>query len=304
MQSFFKLIRWKNLILIALVQIIIKYALFEPFDVTITLSGIGFFLLVLTTLCLAAAGNIINDIYDVETDLVNKPEKVIIGKSISEKVAYNLFFAFNIIGVGVGFYLSHAIGKSPFFAIFVIISALLYIYASYLKQMPLIGNIVISILVALSLIIVGLFDLIPAITETNKDAQFTFFKIVLDYAFFAFIINLIREMVKDVEDIEGDYKAKMNTLPIAIGRSRAKQLIFIISFIPIFAVVYYIAVFLYKQQLAVVYFLVFIVAPLIYISIKLFHAETKNNYSHISKILKFTMLFGMVSLLMYPIILK
>jgi len=304
MQSFFNLIRWKNLIMIAAMQMLIKYALFEPFDVAITLNGFGFSLLILTTLCLAAAGNIINDIYDVETDLVNKPKKVIVGISISEKVAYNLFFGFNIIGVGIGFYLSLAVGKSPFFAIFVVISVLLYIYASYLKQMPFIGNIVISILVALSLIIVGIFDLIPAISETNKEAQFTFFKIVLDYAFFAFIINLVREMVKDLEDIEGDYKAKMNTLPIAIGRARARQLSFVISFIPIGAVVYYIVTFLYKQQLAVAYFLVFILAPLIYISLKLYYAETKINYKHISTILKLTMFFGMLSLLMYPIILK
>jgi len=290
--------------MIAAMQMLIKYALFEPFDVAITLNGFGFSLLILTTLCLAAAGNIINDIYDVETDLVNKPKKVIVGISISEKVAYNLFFGFNIIGVGIGFYLSLAVGKSPFFAIFVVISVLLYIYASYLKQMPFIGNIVISILVALSLIIVGIFDLIPAISETNKEAQFTFFKIVLDYAFFAFIINLVREMVKDLEDIEGDYKAKMNTLPIAIGRARARQLSFVISFIPIGAVVYYIVTFLYKQQLAVAYFLVFILAPLIYISLKLYYAETKINYKHISTILKLTMFFGMLSLLMYPIILK
>lgn len=170
--------------------------------------------------------------------------------------------------------------------------------------MPLIGNIVISTLVALSLIIVGVFDLIPAITETNKETQLTFFKIAVDYAFFAFIINLIREMVKDMEDIEGDYKANMNTLPIVIGRSRAKFLIFILSFIPIFTVVYYIVTFLYKQQLAVAYFLVFILAPLIYISVKLYNSETKKNYQHISTILKYTMLFGMLSLLIYPIILK
>lgn len=304
MQSFFNLIRWKNLIMIAAMQMLIKYALFEPFDVAITLNGFGFSLLILTTLCLAAAGNIINDIYDVETDLVNKPKKVIVGISISEKVAYNLFFGFNIIGVGIGFYLSLAVGKSPFFAIFVVISVLLYIYASYLKQMPVIGNIIISSLVALSLIVVGIFDLIPAITATNKETQFTFFKIVLDYAFFALMINLVREMVKDLEDVEGDYNAQMNTLPIAIGRARARLITFVISFIPTLAVIYYIVTFLYKQQLAVAYFLVFVLGPLIYISLKLYSAETKRNYTHISAILKYTMLFGMLSLLMYPFILK
>lgn len=304
MLNILKLIRWKNLLLIALVQLLIKYALFEPFGVTITLNSFGISVLILATLCLAAAGNIINDIYDVETDLVNKPERVIVGKSVSEKTAYNLFFVLNIIGVALGFYLSHVVGKSPFFTLFVIISALLYIYASYLKQLPLVGNLVISVLVALSLIIVSIFDLLPAINASNKENQTMFFKIVLDYAFFAFIINLIREMVKDMEDIEGDHKAKMNTLPIAIGRGRANKIIFFISLIPIVAVVSYITTFLYKQELAVIYFLLLIIAPLIYISIKIFSAKRKIDYTHISVILKLVMLFGMLSMLLYPIILK
>jgi len=154
--------------MIALVQVLIKYALLVPFGVQLTLNGFGFSLLVLSTLCIAAAGNIINDIYDIETDLVNKPKKVIVGKTISEKQANNLFIILNVIGVGLGFYISNLVGKNAFFALFVIISALLYIYASYLKQVLLIGNIVISVLVALSIIIVGLFELLPVITLQNQ----------------------------------------------------------------------------------------------------------------------------------------
>ena len=289
--------------MIALVQYLIKYALLIPFNIDITLNWFGFSLLVISTLCIAAAGNIINDIFDIETDMLNKPEKVIVGKSISEKTAYNLFIIFNIIGVVIGFYLSNLVGKNGFFALFVIISALLYIYASYLKQMLLIGNIVISILVALSIIIVGLFELLPAITVQNQETQLTFFKIVLDYAIFAFIINFIREITKDIEDIDGDYKAEMNTLPIAIGRERATKVLFILSFIPLLAVTYYVFTFLYKQQFVVGYFLLFIIAPLIYVSIKLFNADTKKEFHFISNILKIVMLFGMLSLLLYKYIL-
>jgi len=289
--------------MIALVQYLIKYALLIPFNIDITLNWFGFLLLITSTLCIAAAGNIINDIFDIETDMVNNPEKVIVGKSISEKTAYNLFIIFNIIGVGIGFYLSNLVGKDGFFALFVIISALLYIYASYLKQMLLIGNIVISILVALSIIIVGLFELLPAITDQNQETQLTFFKIVFDYAIFAFIINLIREITKDIEDIDGDYKAEMNTLPIAIGRERATKVLFVLSFIPLLGVMYYVFTYLYKQQFVVGYFLLFIIAPLIYVSIKLFSAETKKEFHFISNILKMVMLFGMLSLLLYKFIL-
>ncbi len=303
MLHFLNLIRYKNLLMIAIVQLLIKYALFEPFGVDITLNWFGFALLILSTLCIAAAGNIINDIYDIETDTVNRPNKVIVGKHISEKTANTLFIVFNVIGVGIGFYLSHLVGRSGFFALFVIISALLYIYSSHLKQMIVVGNIVVSIIVALSIIIVGLFELLPVITPQNQDTQLTFFRILLDYAAFSFLINLIREMVKDIEDIDGDYKAGMNTLPIAIGRERASKITFILSIIPIAAVAYYMITYLYKQQIAIGYFLIFIIAPLIYVAIKLFSAETKQHYHHISTILKLVMFFGMLSLILYKFIL-
>lgn len=290
--------------MIALVQLLIKYALFEPFEADIMFDWFGITLLILSTMYLAAAGNIINDIYDVETDLVNRPDKVIIGKKVSEKTAYNLFITFNIIGILIGFYLSHLVGRSGFFALFVIISALLYVYATYLKQTLLIGNIVVSILIAMSILIVGLFELLPAITPQNQPTQLVFFKILLDYALFAFIINLVREIAKDMEDVDGDYKAGMNTLPIAIGRERASKVLFALTLLPLFGVVYYVMTYMYKQPIAVGYFLVFVVAPLIYVAIKSFTAKTKKDYHHISAILKLVMLFGMLSLLLYAFVLK
>ena len=304
MLNILNLIRWKNLLIIALVQVLIKYALFLPFSIDITLNWFGFLLLVLSTLCIASAGYVINDIYDVETDIVNRPEKVIVGKTVSEKTANNLYILLNVIGVLIGFYLSHLVGKSGFFALFVIISALLYVYASYLKQTLLIGNIVVSILVALSLIIVGVFELLPAITSQNQSTQLIMFKVLFDYSLFAFIINLVREIVKDIQDIDGDHKVGMNTLPIVIGRDRAKNVLFVLSFVPIFAVVFYLSTYLYKHVIAIIYFLILVVAPLILISIKIFNAKTKNDYQFISNLLKIVMLTGMFSMLLYPIILK
>lgn len=294
--------------MIAIVQILIKYALFEPFlestELTITLNGFGFGLLVLSTLCIAAAGNIINDIYDTETDAINRSSKVIIGKSISEKTAYTLFFTLNIIGVLIGFYLSNLVGRSNFFAIFVLISGLLYIYASYLKQSLLLGNILISVLVSLSILIVGVFELIPVITAQNQTTQLTFFKILMDYAIFAFLINLVREITKDIEDIDGDYKSGMNTLPIAIGRERASKVVFALTVVVLFVVVYYLVTYLLKFEIIIAYFVILIIAPLIYISVKAFGAKTKKHFHHLSNMLKLVMLFGMLSMLLYPIVLK
>lgn len=285
--------------MIAISQLLIKYALLEPFGIKTSLDTLGITLLILATICIAAAGNIINDIYDVETDFINKPDKLIVGKTISEKKAFNLFIVFNIIGVGIGFYVSNYVGKSAFFSLFVIISALLYVYASYLKRTLLIGNIIISVLVGLSILIVGIFELLPTITPENRQFQLTFFKIIFDYSIFAFSINLLREIAKDLEDIDGDYKAGMNTLPIAIGRTRATNVLFVLTLVPLFAITYYVVNSLYKNDIAVGYFLLFVIGPFIYTCIKSFNAKTKQDYHHISSMLKLIMLFGMLSLLLY-----
>lgn len=289
--------------MIALVQLLIKYALLEPFGVQTSLSSLGIILLVLATVCIAAAGNIINDIYDVETDVINKPDKLIIGKSVSEKTAYNWFIISNVVGVGIGYYVSHLVGKDAFFSLFVIISVLLYVYASYLKQTLIIGNVVVSVLVALSLIIVGIFELLPAITTDNRQTQLLFFNIIFDYALFAFAINFLREIAKDIEDINGDYKAGMYTLPIAIGVARASKVLFSLTAICLFFIVYYVVNSLYKNQIAVIYFLVFIIAPLLYACIKMFSASTKKEFHYLSNVLKLVMFFGMLSLLLYKYIL-
>lgn len=308
MIHFFKLIRWKNLIMIALVQYLIKYALLLPFfeshGVFTTLKPFGFNILVLATLFIAAAGYVINDIYDLEIDKVNKPDKVVVGKYISEKNALTLFLILNVIGVGLGFYLCNGIGKSGFFVIFIMASALLYIYSSYLKQMLLVGNIVVSLVVSLSILLIGIFELLPVITENNRNVQITFFEIILDYAIFAFMINFVRELVKDIEDIDGDHKGGMKTLPIVLGRARATKIVFALSFIPLISVTYYVVINLFKQIEIVGYFLVFVIAPLIYISIKLFSAKQKSHYKHISLMLKLVMLTGILSLVLYKFILK
>lgn len=303
MLSLFSLIRWKNLLMLAAIQILLKYALLQPFNVGITLNWFGFALLVLATLCLAAAGYIINDIQDKESDMINDPSEVVIDQGITEKTAYTLFFIFNIIGVLIGWYLSYLVGKSGFFTIFVVISILLYLYATYLKQIIILGNLLISALVAFSIIIVGLFELFPAITETNFQTQQTFFKIILDYAGFAFLLTFAREVAKDLEDYKGDRKTGTTTLPVSIGRVKTTKILFILVLLPIIAVTYYLFTYLYKQQVAIFYFLILIIAPLIYTAIKALYAQTKKQYSNISLLLKLIMISGMMSLLIFKYIL-
>lgn len=266
------------------------------------MNNFQFALLVIATLCIAAAGNVINDIYDIEIDKINKPEKLIVGRKVSETAANRIFLILNILGVGIGFYLANTLGKPGMASIFIICSALLYLYASYLKGILLIGNILVSVLVALSILIVGVFDIIPAINTDQMNMQLKAMKILLHYAFFAFMINLIREIVKDIEDINGDKNGGMNTLPIAIGRKRAAFVVFCLGVLMVFSVVGYMYVVLYNTQYIILYFLFLVVGPLLYFCIKAWSAESKKEFAFLSFFLKIIMFTGICSILLYPMV--
>jgi 4-hydroxybenzoate polyprenyltransferase len=285
-------------------QLFVKYGFFMPLNIPGALIDFQFALLVFATTCIAAAGNIINDICDVEIDSINKPEKVIIGKRISEASANRIYIMLSILGVTAGFYLSNAIDKPSYAAIFIVISALLYLYATYVKGILLLGNILVSVLVAISILIVGIFDLAPVIDTANSEQLLLPMKVVLHYAFFAFAINFIREIVKDVQDINGDKNGGLNTLPIAIGRSRTVALIFALGIVTTLSVVLYMYFYLYSTQPIMLYFLFLVVAPLLYFCLRARIAETADDYAFLSVLLKLIMFLGMCSILLYKFVLQ
>lgn len=304
MLAFLRLIRIENLVVIAIMQLLLKYALFVPFDLGMALPDLQYILLVLASISIAAAGYIINDIYDAPIDAVNRPKKQIIGKKITEKTAYNYYIFWNVLGVGTGFYLANYIGKPSLAAVFIVLSVLLYLYASYLKTVLLAGNILVALLVATSILVCGIFDLYPAITEANRVGQSTVFSIVLDYALFAFVLTILREIVKDIQDINGDKKGGVYSIPIAIGRKRASLVAFVWNIGVLALVVYYVYTYLYQQQIAMLYFLFAIIAPLLYFAIRILMAEKQQDYAKLSALLKIVMLTGVLSLLLYPFILQ
>lgn len=299
-----KLIRIQNLLFIAFIQLIIKFALFVPFEINTALPLTQFILLIISCMCIAAAGYIVNDIHDVIIDSVNKPEKQIVGILMPEKTAFNYFVIFNVIGVGIGFYLANYIGKPSFAGLFIGISALLYLYATYIKSIVILKNIIIGILSAMALIIVGLFELFPMINDDSQSTLKTIFSIITDYALFAFALTLIRELVKDIEDTDGDKNGEIQTLPILIGRKRAGKIAFVLGVFTTAGVVYYVYKYLYLHQLAILYFLLLVIAPLLYFCIKIFSAEKKSEYAKLSILLKAVMFLGMLSMVLYPFILK
>ncbi len=297
MLPYLKLIKYDNLLIIAFAQLCIKYGLFEPFGVAITLSDFGMVLLVIATISIAAAGNIIIAIY-------NQEGQVLLHTSITEKSANRLFVIFNAIGVLIGFYLSNLIERPGFAALFVLVSGIFYIYASYLKEILIVKNIVIGVLAALSLIVVGIFDLLPAITEKNRESQTVIFSIILDYAVFAFLIVTLREIIKDSINMDRDHNIGIKTIPIVFGKSRTIKLIGAAAIIPIAAVIYYIYTYLFSNTQAVIFVLILLIAPLIYFMIKSFTAESEKHIVTLKILLKIILITASISLLFYQFILK
>lgn len=302
--KFLKLIRYKNLLMLALMQLVFRFGFFKMQNIPLALADWQYVLLVFSTVLIAAGGYIINDIYDQQTDAINKPEAVVIGKNISESLAYNLYLMTTVCGVAIGFYLSNVIMKPGFASLFILIAATLYFYASSLKQMLIVGNLVVALLLSSSILIIGVFDLYPATGSDNQKQMALFFSILMDYAVFAFMINMLRELVKDIEDFEGDKSQGMNTLAIAVGKSKANKIVFVLSFIPLFILLYYINAYLLDVIFVTIYLLLFVVGPLLFFTIKIWSAHSKKDLHTMSSVLKWILLFGILSVLVISLNLK
>lgn len=300
---FLRLIRYQNLLLLALMQLIFHYGFLQKqiggLAPELALNDWQFLLLVLSTVCIAGGGYLINDVFDKNMDKINKPERVIIDKHITEAAAYNFYIVLNVIGVGIGFYLSNFIGKPSFSTIFILIAATLYLYAMNLKKSLLAGNVLIAAMLAISVLIVGVFDLLPIITPENQHSLGNLFKIIIDYAVFAFLINLIREIIKDMEDIEGDLDNGSKSLPIVIGIKKTKIALSVLLILSILLLGWYSYTYFFENDLYIVliYVLALVLTPLVYIVVRLWEANQKKDFTHLSLVLKAIILFGILSLL-------
>ncbi|MAZ27308.1 MAG: prenyltransferase [Cytophagaceae bacterium] len=276
-------------------QCIIHYGFLISLGMPHALGHFQFTILVTASVLIAAAGYIINDINDVEIDRINRPKRLYITRYFSEKKALNLYMILNIVGVALGFLLCNMINKPGFALLFVLISALLYTYASFVKKIIVVGHILISILVASSIGVVMVFDIAPMYAYHHMVLA-TPLSVLRDYALFAFLLNFLREIVKSIEDIEGDKNGGVMSLPIIMGRKRASRLASILALAYIAILIGYIYIFLYANLFCVIYLLLAICFPLLFFSVKSWSASSKHEFSRLSTIIKVVMLAGVLSL--------
>jgi 4-hydroxybenzoate polyprenyltransferase len=288
--GFVKLIRWGNLLMLSIAQFIFYYIVFPISNTVNETSLLHFILLTLATVFIAASGYIINDVFDTICDKINKPNKTYIPNPISEKMAFRYYFLFSALGILLGTFLSYILQNLALSFVFIGIAISLYLYSKYIQKTPLLGNILISILVASNTLIIPLFTISPSYNTLGFD-------LLIQFSFFAFFINLLREIIKDIQDIDGDFNAKMKTLPITIGIERTKKVIYSISIIPLYFMIRFCIDDLKYWVFTQVYCSVFILLPLLIFYIKLKQAKNTKNFKFLSKLLKGILVFGLLLLL-------
>jgi 4-hydroxybenzoate polyprenyltransferase len=278
---FLNLIRWKNLLIVALTQVLVFF-LICPNEVFL-IDGDGYFNLVVlcvSTLTVTAAGNSTNDIYDRKIDSVNKPGSNSVGDKISTSSAWLLASALNLTGVGLGFLIDVRLGITN-----VVVAILLWLYSYKLKCIPLLGNLVVAVCMGL---------VVWVVSYANGFCSPLPFSL---YVMFSMITGLVREIVKDIEDVEGDNQNNCKTLAVAAGVPFAKNLAAAVQFfgaLLIAAGSYY----LVRDEAIwhLLYFSAAVVLPMLILFGMIIAAKTKHDYGRISAGLKLIMLTGLLYL--------
>jgi 4-hydroxybenzoate polyprenyltransferase len=308
-RSIFNLIRFPNLLIIAATQYAMRYLLMEPLlpsdEFTLQFGDVQFFLLVLSTIFIAAAGYIINDYFDTQADMINKPARVVVGIKISRREAMTMHALLNIIGVGIGVYLAFYIKIPSLSFVFVIATGLLWFYSTNYKRQFLVGNLSVAFLTGLVPLMVVLFE-IPMLNRAygtvmlQNQSNFNYiFAWVAGFSFFAFLTTFIREVIKDAEDFEGDRAYGMKTVPIVLGSFWTKILVVLLVGFTLAMLVYLLVkyiVFSVKPAdvISLTYFGLFLFIPLILLIIRVISARDKKGYHRASLIIKLVMLAGIL----------
>jgi 4-hydroxybenzoate polyprenyltransferase len=304
--AFFKLIRWPNLLFIVLTQILFRYCILpfvyltsDPGYEEIKLSESLFYLLAIASVCIAAAGYIINDYFDVNIDQVNKSSNVVIGKYINRRTAILLHALLSLTGLILSIYVGYKL-KNVFIPVFNFLAInILWFYSSTFKKKILIGNILISLLTAWVILVLTIAEYRFRISPHDVVWQ-RLLKLSFIYAGFAFIISLIREVIKDMEDVEGDLKYGCKTMPIVWGLPVAKVFTAVWIVVLIGALL---AIQIYVLQLgwwlSALYSFIAIILPLIWVLRKLYKANTSAEFHQLSSVVKLIMLTGIISMVFF-----
>ncbi len=307
-RHFCTLIRCTNLIIIALTMAMVKYLVIDPILEAVLLPPLLtdqlFIMLVLSVVFVAAGGYAINDYFDTGVDSINKPERVVVGSALSRRKTLLMHLIVTAIGIILGLYVGWKVGR-PSLGLFHIISAgLLWFYSSSYKKTVLVGNVVISLLVALVVLLPLFYEhqIYTSMIDPFALLQHAYMIMtrVFAYAFFAFMLTLIREIVKDMEDASGDFQFGIRTMPVVIGITNTKWITGILIVATIFVLGKLIKyIWETGNQTLAIYGLAAVIIPLFIALLMLIKAQSKQDFNKLSILLKMIMFSGILSMIVY-----
>lgn len=296
--SFLRLIRAKNLFIIGFTQYLVYYSLLLPYGIPLALDAFHFFLLVASTILVAAGGYVINDYMDVKTDQINHGE-VIVGAVFKRRTAIAWHLLLTGLGILIGLYLTWYLGLW-YLAIFHLFPAwFLWFYSATLKRQFLVGNLMVSAFISGVVITVALHQILPVLQMEYIESQRNLFLIICGYALFAFLANLIREIIKDLEDVPGDSSQGFRTLAILFGETGTKVLLsaLIAAMIALVGIVSF--KLLWTETGPLVYTLTLVILPSVLLLYQVLTATDTRDYHKASTLTKVIMLFGILSMLAF-----
>lgn len=283
-----KLIRYENLIILAVAQLLFRYGFLELHDgLPLALNDWQYVLFVLASVLIAGGGFLMN--------AISGPDKHL--QPVTEEQGYNYFMAFNLTGLGIGAYLSYHVGNMQFVTAFILGSAMLYIAVTNLRTTLFVPNILISLSVTLSILSIGIFNFYPYMGIEGSEWLKILFEVIVDYSVFTFIVLFIYTLVSDLKNMDTDYNSGKSTLAIVLGRDRAAKVVFFLTLVPLAMLLYYGNNYISEYMFALAYGLLFVAGPLIYFAIKLWTAKAKKDYIHLCNVLRVVLLFTAISIL-------
>jgi 4-hydroxybenzoate polyprenyltransferase len=319
MKTFLKLVRWPNLLIVALTMILMRYAVIEPVisNISIVLNGgtgeeipltlkfpwYDFIILVIATVFITAGGYVINDYFDIKTDLINRGE-VIVGTKVPRRQAMLWHNVLNIAGVAAGFYISWKAGYFWMGILFLVVSGLLYFYSASYKRQFLIGNLVVAFLTAMVPMLVAIYEwpalyryyMVNAVIPPRLGLIFYW---VGGFTLFAFLTTLTREIIKDIEDFEGDTAYGRNTIPVVTGvlTARIISVILILVTVCLLYVVWY---FFLNDNTTLIYISCTVILPLLFVIYQLISGSDKKRLHSASRLIKIIQIAGVL----YSVVVK
>jgi len=300
------LVRLPNVLIIVATQFLLRYCIVLPLiyrsEPTAMSSAGSFLVLVAVTVLIAVGGYVINDYFDVKIDSINRPDKQVVNKLISPRGAIKLHIILNVLAILLGFFLAWRLKALSFGLIFPFLAGLLWIYSAKYKRMLFWGNFIVSALSAFVILIVWLFEFfhlrldatlfsesIPAIHWVN----YVFF----GYALFAFLVSMAREIIKDMEDTEGDVTFGCKTLPLVAGMKMSRNIVAAIVVATILLMGYVqLVLFRLVMMAAFWYLLVTVQAGAVCLLVRLCSAREKQDFHYLSTLCKLIMVAGILSM--------